>query len=176
MAWAMSLARMSALATFVAPALVPALLPPVGVAVVVLLLATSWWYLRSRGGVTEGDHALSEPFDLGLVLRFGALLAVVVLVYKLASVRFGNMGLFPLAALSGLADVDPITLAVARSAGTAVSVGNAAKLVLLAGTANFTTRVVVLLSTRDMRFALPLVSIGAAALALAWLTVLLLGT
>jgi uncharacterized membrane protein (DUF4010 family) len=174
-AWAMSLARMSALATFVAPPLIPALLPPVGIAVALLLLAASFWYLRSSGDVTDGDQLLSEPFDLGLVLRFGALLAVVVLVYKLAVARFGNMGLFPLAAVSGVADVDPITLAVARSAGVGVSVGNAAKLVLLAGTANFATRVVVMLSTRDMRFALPLVFVGATAIALAWATVLLLG-
>jgi uncharacterized membrane protein (DUF4010 family) len=174
MAWAVSLARMSALAIFVAPALVPVLLPPVAAAVALLLLAASLWYLRSRGDATDGDKLLSEPFDLGLVLRFGALLAVVVLVYKLASAQFGSMGLFPLAAASGVADVDPITLAVAKSAGVAVSFGNAAKLVLLAGTANFATRVVVLLSTRDLRFALPLISTGAAALALAWLTVLLL--
>jgi uncharacterized membrane protein (DUF4010 family) len=48
------------------------------------------------------------------VLRFGLLLAAVMLAAVIARQAFGDPGLLGLAALSGLADVDAVTLSVAR--------------------------------------------------------------
>jgi uncharacterized membrane protein (DUF4010 family) len=58
--------------------------------------------------------ALNNPFDIAEVLRFGALLAIVMLAVSLARIRFGDSGVLTVAAISGLVDVDAITLSVAR--------------------------------------------------------------
>lgn len=62
------------------------------------------------------DFALKNPFDLLEVLRFGALLAIVMLAVELAGRRFGGGGVLAVAAASGLADVDAVTLSVSRLA------------------------------------------------------------
>jgi len=64
-------------------------------------------------GGAEEFH-LKNPFDLVEVLKFGLLLALVILATVLARRHFGDMGLLGLAAVSGLADVDAMTLAAAR--------------------------------------------------------------
>lgn len=58
--------------------------------------------------------ALRNPFDIVEVLRFGALLAIVMFAVSLARIRFGDSGVLTVAAISGLVDVDAITLSVAR--------------------------------------------------------------
>lgn len=171
-AWAVSLARMSAIAIFLAPPLAGTLFPPMAFAALILIASSAFWYWWSDGIKDGPDGSLRDPFDLALVLRFGLLLAFVVLAYKLVVSHFGEMGVVPLAAASGLADVDPITLTVARSAGQTITFERAAVLVLLAGTTNFSTRAFVLLATRDFRFALPLVGIGTVALGTAWLCII----
>ena len=81
--------------------------------------------LALASGVVEGQdrHArrracwcIKNPFDLQVVLRFGALLAVVMLAAGLARRYVGDQGLFAVAGLSGLADVDALILSVARTA------------------------------------------------------------
>ena len=57
---------------------------------------------------------LKNPFDLLEVLRFGALLTGVMLAVVFARQVWGEAGLLSLAALSGLADVDALTLSVAK--------------------------------------------------------------
>jgi uncharacterized membrane protein (DUF4010 family) len=171
-AWAVSLLRVGTIAVFIAPQLAASILPPIALGVVTLFAGSAYWYLRSKRGEAGAKEAIGEPFNLSLVLRFGLLLAVVVLVYKLVVERFGSMGLAPLAAISGMADVDPITFAVSKSAGTAVSLQQAAMLILLASSTNFCVRAAVLLGTRKPNFFLPLIGIGTVALGLAWSTLL----
>jgi uncharacterized membrane protein (DUF4010 family) len=66
----------------------------------------------ARGEKPEGlIH--KNPFELPEVLRFGAMLAAVMLAAGIAQSVYGNSGLFAVAAISGLADVDAVTLSVA---------------------------------------------------------------
>ena len=60
------------------------------------------------------EFSLKNPFDIFEVLRFGALLAVVTLAVALARTQPGDSSVLAVAAVSGLADVDAITLSVAR--------------------------------------------------------------
>ncbi len=65
----------------------------------------------------RGDHQKIEwknPFDLPSALQFSLFIALIILLSSLAARHFGSYGLLGLAALSGLADVDAITLAFAR--------------------------------------------------------------
>lgn len=57
---------------------------------------------------------------MGPALKFAAFFGAILFAAKLAKIHFGNQGLYAAAALSGIADVDAITLAIAEQskAGT----------------------------------------------------------
>ncbi|WP_243300975.1 MgtC/SapB family protein [Geothrix oryzisoli] len=110
------------------PDLVRPLLLPMA-AMVAMLLAAVWWTFRSGSARTAGagEMPLRNPFHLKRALGWGLALATVMLVSAAARAWFGDRGLIVTAGLSGVADVDPITLAVSSqihtsslSAGTAV--------------------------------------------------------
>jgi uncharacterized membrane protein (DUF4010 family) len=63
-------------------------------------------------------HAVTikNPFELLPALKFGLLLVVVMLAAKWFQQWFGDAGLYAVAAISGISDVDAITLSVARLA------------------------------------------------------------
>jgi uncharacterized membrane protein (DUF4010 family) len=72
-------------------------------------------------GHLEGAHPaaavpLTNPFSLWEASKFGLLFAVVLLVVKLAEVHFQGGGMYLVAALAGLTDVDAITLSMAEYA------------------------------------------------------------
>ena len=71
---------------------------------------------RDRGGKEGAPEGvdLKNPFSVGPALKFAAFFVVILLVAKLAKVYFGDSGLYAAAALSGLADVDAITLSIAE--------------------------------------------------------------
>ena len=53
---------------------------------------------------------LSELFKLSTILTFGALLTLVTVMTELATVYAGNTGAYALAAISGFADVDAMSM------------------------------------------------------------------
>jgi len=59
---------------------------------------------------------LRNPFSLMEASKFGAFFAVVLLVVRLVQVRFPGKGLYMVAALAGMTDVDAITLSMAEYA------------------------------------------------------------
>ncbi len=145
-AWAMSLMRMSGIAVALAPALLRPLSLVLGPPVLVLALFASVFYRRAGQQTDTAPLALDAPFELGEVVKFGVLLAGVTLIAKLANLSGLPGGLVPLAAASGLVDVDPITLSAARMAGGAISFPFAATLILVAGGANVVCKTAVALA------------------------------
>ncbi|HUJ03984.1 MAG TPA: DUF4010 domain-containing protein, partial [Rhizomicrobium sp.] len=109
---------------------------------------------------------LANPFEIGEVLRFGLLLAVIMVAAKLLLTGFGESGLLPLAVLTGLADVDPITLSVARMLGVGLTPAVGALAILLAGTANLVAKAAVGLAVGGVRHGVPMALAAAAAIAL----------
>ncbi|WP_374332418.1 MgtC/SapB family protein [Aestuariivirga sp.] len=108
---------------------------PLAVALAVPLLAAAVfqglaaWLLIGRD--RRVDEAKPEglvhknPFLLSEVLKFGALLGIVMLAAGIGKSLFGDSGLLAVAAISGLADVDALTLSVANM-GPVSAVGIAA--------------------------------------------------
>ena len=96
------------LAKMLAPPLLAAAL---GMAAAALALIA---FDSGRGRQAASTFELKNPFDLPEVLRFGALLTAVSFAVVLVRAYWGDAGLLGLAAISGLADVDAITLSVAR--------------------------------------------------------------
>jgi uncharacterized membrane protein (DUF4010 family) len=85
-------------------------------------------FLQSGNGgdpLVKQDFALKNPFDLPQVLRFGALLSLVTLAVSLARIQSGELGVLAVAAVSGLVDVDAVTLSVARLDDVSPAAANA---------------------------------------------------
>jgi len=74
---------------------------------------------------------LTNPFDLATVLKFGVLLAVVMLLAEGLTRLYGPGGAYALAAASGIADVDAFTLSMTRLARTALGPETAATAILV---------------------------------------------
>lgn len=79
-----------------------------------------------RGSEEHPQLNITNPFDLVTALQLAALIAVISLLAKIVSGLMGNAGLTILAALSGIADVDAITLSLARLSHEGISAGAAA--------------------------------------------------
>jgi len=80
---------------------------------------SAWLLLRyagaaqDRGGATAGAVPLRNPFSLTEAAKFGGFFALVLLLVKLVQARLPGQGLYMLAGLAGLTDVDAITLSMA---------------------------------------------------------------
>jgi uncharacterized membrane protein (DUF4010 family) len=108
--------RMLVIAVVVAPPLLAPMVYPLALAAVVAF-GPAAWYARSAGDrpVNWDDPGLQpqNPLDLGFALKFGLLLAVIMVLARAAMATMGAHGLYGLAAISGLVDVDAITLSAA---------------------------------------------------------------
>lgn len=83
-----------------------------------------------------GDAKLRNPFEIGPALLFAGLLAGLMLLSHVLSDAFGDAGVYALAAASGVADVDAITLSLANMSNDAVPLRTAAMGVLIAAFVN----------------------------------------
>lgn len=119
------------------------LLPPLVVTAIVLgaYAAALAWHGKARGEVAE--IGLKTPFELAEVLKFGALLAVIVVASHVATRLAGAAGALTVAALSGIADVDAVTLSMTRLAGTAVAPLTAVDAILIAAGVNSISKLVI---------------------------------
>jgi uncharacterized membrane protein (DUF4010 family) len=82
----------------------------------VSLAIASWYAWRSHNaGLTSTGHELAtrNPLNLWFASRFGMLLALIMILSRAAKELLGNRGLFALSGISGLVDVDAITLSAA---------------------------------------------------------------
>ncbi|MEJ2685912.1 MAG: DUF4010 domain-containing protein [Gammaproteobacteria bacterium] len=116
--------------------LLPTVAAPL-LAMTALAYALALWLWRRPAMAGEtGGLDVSNPFELLPALKFGALLAVIMVLAEAARIRFGDAGVYLLAGVSGLADVDAITLSLARLAGGQLSSHVAAQGIVLAATVN----------------------------------------
>ncbi len=132
------MARIVVLAGVLKSELAAALIWPSAAAATVLGAgAAVLWLRQSQNGATENPQLqIKNPFDLGTVLQLAALIAAILLLAKLVATHAGNAGLFLLAAISGIADVDALTLSMARLSGVQVSAADAATAILVAASVN----------------------------------------
>jgi uncharacterized membrane protein (DUF4010 family) len=74
--------------------------------------------MSAKGPSAKGEVAVTNPFSLTAAAKFAALFAVVLLTVKIVQQTMPPSGLYADAALSGLVDVDAITLSMAKLAKT----------------------------------------------------------
>ncbi len=138
----MSLLRATGLAVALEPSLASALVAPAGAAAAIFALG-GLIHLRGAGSEEAGPlEGNAIPFEATTVLGFGILLGVVMLGGAWVSEAIGGAGSYLFAAITGLVDVDAITLAAARSVARGEPVTIAAWSILLAFAANAIQRVI----------------------------------
>jgi uncharacterized membrane protein (DUF4010 family) len=120
LAWAVMFVRMLVLVAVVNHPLLAQLLVPLGVMAVVAAGFAAMLYVRDgsadKGPSAKGEVAVKNPFSLTAAAKFAALFAVVLLAVKIVQQTMPPSGLYAVAALAGLTDVDAITLSMAEFA------------------------------------------------------------
>jgi uncharacterized membrane protein (DUF4010 family) len=139
LAWAVMFVRVAAIAAVVQPALALALAVPCA-AMTAVCAGAAGVAMRSRdGGGADGLPAvpMKNPFSLLAASKFAALFAVVQLLLKLGQQHLPQSGVYAVAALAGLTDVDAITVSMGeRVRGAPADAGIAATAILVACLSN----------------------------------------
>lgn len=105
------LLRLMALATILAPTILPTLAPVLGMS---LVIGSASYVLSRRNSGQQGELTMPEisnPTELRTALGFAALYGAVLLVSAWLVELIGSRGVYAMALVSGVADVDAITLA-----------------------------------------------------------------
>lgn len=167
-------ARVGVIVAVFGPVLLPYLVWPLGAALAITLLAAiliarPW---RPEPDADAPETHVSNPFELRVVLGFGALLAVIMVLSAVLTDLFGGRGSVALAAIAGIADVDAITLSITRLTG-GISLPLAALAVATAVVTNSISRAVLALSLGGAWFGIRYAAINAVALAAGGATMLM---
>lgn len=128
------LARVLAVVALLNAGLLAKLGLPLGLACAVMAAAGLALILRQKtaeAGDDGGELVLTNPLDVAGVLKFGALLTVIIVASHVAAKWAGDAGVYTVAALSGIADVDAVTLTMSRLAPESVEAGVAAAAILI---------------------------------------------
>jgi uncharacterized membrane protein (DUF4010 family) len=86
----------------------------------------------------EEEVTFSNPFELGLALKFGLIYAAILLISRAAQIYLGDTGVYISSIVGGLADADAITLSLAElsNASGGLDLDTAARGVVLAAMSN----------------------------------------
>jgi len=104
------LVRVLVLVGVVAPSSLPRALLVIVPALLVAVAGVAWRWASASAAPPAGEAAFRNPTQLRTALGFGAIYAVILLLAAWANDLLGSRGLIALAAVSGLTDVDAITL------------------------------------------------------------------
>jgi uncharacterized membrane protein (DUF4010 family) len=106
-------------------------------AAVGLLGGQLWMRLLDRGGEkSERKFQPKNPLELGAALLFAGLFVAILFVTHVAVLYLGRAGLFALAGIMGVTDVDPFILSLANSASTITPVDLAGGAIIIAAASN----------------------------------------
>ena len=116
-AWSVMFLRVIVLVAVVNRALLVAVLAPFAAMAVVAGSFAVFLYFRDGAAArAKGKVSVKNPFSLLAAAKFGSLFAVVLLAVKIVQLHFPPSGLYAVAALAGLTDVDAITLSMSEFA------------------------------------------------------------
>ena len=113
----------------------PLLAPALVMAALIYACALYYWWSHKQ---RKSDTAtlLSNPLELKTAVSFGLLLALVMLLGKALQAWLGETGVLMLATASGIADVDAITLSLARMSQDELAIRIAVMGILIAAAVN----------------------------------------
>jgi uncharacterized membrane protein (DUF4010 family) len=118
LAWTIMFGRILVAVAAVHAPLLRVIWLPVVAAAAAGLAYCAYLYFGPHEGKDEEDVHIANPFELGPALTFGLLYGVILLLARAAEFYFGDTGVYISGVVSGLADVDAITLSMAQLTGT----------------------------------------------------------
>jgi uncharacterized membrane protein (DUF4010 family) len=120
----------------VAPGFLRAAAGPLGTLLAVMAVVSFVYWRMSEGGNAKLPPQ-GNPSELRAALIFAALYALILLAVSAAKARYGNQGLYLVSILSGLTDMDAITLSIGGMAQREeIASGVAWRLVIVAALSN----------------------------------------
>lgn len=130
------LVRVAIEVAVVARGLLAALIPPFAIMLVFMIVVSVLLYYRLQQSDMESPHH-SNPSQLKPAIIFAALYAFVLLLVAFVNDQFGNQAIYVAATISGLTDVDALTLSVSELFNQQrVSEGTAWRAILIATLSN----------------------------------------
>lgn len=108
-----SLGRIIAEIAIVSPRSLPVVAPPIIALLVIMAILAAFTYFFKKGSSDKMPEQ-ENPAQLKTALIFGAIYGTVILATAAAKDHFGSSGLYMVAIISGLTDVDAITLSTSR--------------------------------------------------------------
>jgi uncharacterized membrane protein (DUF4010 family) len=111
-------------------------LPFLLLAAAALVAALIWIRLLDHGAKSQQEFQPKNPLELGAALFFAVLFVAMLFVTHLALLYLGRAGLFSLAGIMGMTDVDPFILSLANSAGSLTPIALAGHAIVIAAASN----------------------------------------
>lgn len=125
--------------------LLPTLIIPLGVMIAtgLIIVGVLWVQSHSKKTVQAEELKLSSPFQFWPALQFGLFYIFVLAFAHFANLWFGEEGLYLASAVSGLADVDAITISMSQLSGSGkLAMGVASKAIVIAVMMNTVVKLV----------------------------------
>ncbi len=169
-----SLGRVLVEIAVMAPAQFPQIAAPIALLAAATCAVTAVFYLRGSHA-TERLPAQKNPAELKSALVFGGLYALVLLAVAFSKEQLGDAGLYAVALISGLTDMDAITLSSAQLAARGqLDASTAWRAILIAALANFVFKFLIVAGvrspglTRRVAAGFGLIALAGAALLVLW--------
>jgi uncharacterized membrane protein (DUF4010 family) len=115
LACAVMVPRLLLIIFFIAPSLVAPLVIPLLPLILVPVIMSFWWLYKSEAAREEFSLTLKNPLAIGTAVSFALLLTLIVVLIPFVHRFLGETGIYALAILSGLGDVDALSLGVANN-------------------------------------------------------------
>ncbi len=130
--------RVAVIALLFSPEVSMLLLIPVAIVTTCAFGTAAWLWRRSASEQSDSGKYQPEmnPLSWRMALSFGAFYALILFLTHMAQAEFGEGGIMSVAGLSGLTDVDAITLSVSEMSRERLSAILAAQAILLACASN----------------------------------------
>lgn len=122
--------------SIVNPSLLPLLIAPISCLALVPLIAAILITLKGSPEISATTVDLRNPIELGSAIFFGGVLALLFLLVRAVEVWFGDAGIYLLSAISGITDVDAVSLSLAQATQTTLAMKVGATGILIAAMVN----------------------------------------
>ena len=110
---------------------------PLAFVAAVAVAACLYYFSRTRKNVVMASEIQrNSPLQLRSALLFGLLYTIIILLVSFSSERFGDEGILIASGISGITDIDAITISVSRLGGQSIPVDLAQFAILIAAVSN----------------------------------------
>ncbi|MEE3625695.1 DUF4010 domain-containing protein [Nitrospirillum sp. BR 11752] len=172
LAGAVMMVRVGVLAMVLNPDLLGLLAPPLACAALGQVGGAAVLIIRNRHYHVPKLN-IANPLEVGMALKMAAFIAAVALASQLLAQSLGAPGVLVMAALSGVADVDAVTLSMAHLGGHGLTLKVAMEGVLIVTAVNTVTKAAMAAWVGGTRLGLVVggvsaLALGAGALAVGW--------